>query len=127
MCRIQKQSKEGSLDEIGWRISNKPKKARGKMSKKPRPMVPVTAKIDPELAKPFYKVVNEEFGGNVSEAVREGIKALIIQRTVAHEKFSPELTKTFYKLVDDEFGGDVCKTVRAAVKLLIADRYPHII
>ena len=47
------------------------------MSKKPRPIVPVTVKLSPELADKFYEIANNEFGGNISEAVREAIKLLI--------------------------------------------------
>jgi len=47
------------------------------VSRKPRPTVSVTAKISPELADEFYKVVNSRYGGNISEALREGIKLLV--------------------------------------------------
>ena len=47
------------------------------MSKKPRPIVPVTVKLSPKLADRFYEVANNEFGGNISEAVREAIKLLL--------------------------------------------------
>ena len=94
------------------------------MSKKPRPMVPISVKIDPDLADGFYKLVNQEFGGNVSEAMREAIRLQISTTCVSHRRLSPELTDAFYKLVNEEFGGDPLKAVRAAVKLLISERFP---
>ena len=51
------------------------------MSKKPRPIVPVTVKLSPRLAEEFYEIANSEFGGNISEAVREAIKLLISRET----------------------------------------------
>ena len=94
------------------------------MSKKPHPTVTITAKMSPRLADGLYNVVNEVFGGNVSEAMREAIKLLISTKSLSRHKLSPELADSFYKLVDEEFDGNICETVRAAVKLLISERVP---
>ena len=92
------------------------------MRKKPRATVTITAKLSPRLADIFYNIVNDVFGGNVSEAMREGIKLLISAKCIGHHKLSPEFADSFYKLVDEEFGGDTGEAVRAAVKLLISAR-----
>ena len=64
------------------------------------------------------------FGGNVSEAMREGIKLLISAKSIGHHKLSTEFADSFYKLVDEEFGGDAGEAVRTAVKLLVSERVP---
>lgn len=76
------------------------------MSKRPRPTVTVTAKLSPDLADGFYKLVNGEFGGNLSEALREAIKLLISTSSLSRHKLSPDLAESFYKLVNEEFGGN---------------------
>lgn len=48
--------------------------------KKPHPTVQATVKLSPELAEKLYEVASNEFGGNISEAVREAIKLLISTR-----------------------------------------------
>jgi len=44
------------------------------MRKRP---VTVTTELSPELAEEFYEVVNKKFGGDIDEAVSEGIRLLI--------------------------------------------------
>ena len=94
------------------------------MSRKPRPTVSVGAKISPKLADKLYEFATSEFGGSISEAVREGIKLIIVTKAICHAKLSPELADRFYKLVDEEFGGNLGEAVRAAVKLLLSKRFP---
>jgi len=50
------------------------------MSKKPHPTVQVTVKLSPEVADKLYKIALTEFGGNLSDTLREGIKLLISSR-----------------------------------------------
>ena len=42
-------------------------------NKKPHPTVQVTVKLSPKVAEKLYKVINEEFEGNISEALREDL------------------------------------------------------
>jgi len=86
------------------------------LSRRPHPTVPVGAKISPELADELYEIATNEFGGNVSEAVREGVKLVIAVRG----KLSPELAESFYKLVDEEFEGNFGEAVTEAIKLLVS-------
>ena len=90
------------------------------MSKKPHPKVSVGAKISPKLADELYGLAGSEYGGNVSEAVREGIKLVIVISSVRGGKLSPELADRFFRVVDEEFGGDLGEAVRTAVNLLLS-------
>ena len=47
------------------------------MRKRP---VTVTTELSPELAEEFYEVVNKKFGGDIDEAVSEGIRLLISRK-----------------------------------------------
>jgi hypothetical protein len=47
--------------------------------RKPHPTVTVGAKISPDMADKLYQLAANEFGGNVSEALRKAIKLLISQ------------------------------------------------
>ena len=40
-------------------------------------LVTVTTELSPELAEKFHDVVNKKFGGDIDEAVSEGIRLLI--------------------------------------------------
>jgi len=86
------------------------------LSRKPHPAVSVGAKIAPKLADELYELATKEFGGNVSEAVREGIELLIAVRG----KLSPELAESFYKLVNEEFEGNIGEALREGINLLVS-------
>ena len=97
--------------------SNKHSKEGKPMSRKPRPTVSVGAKISPELADELYGLAGSKYGGNVSEAVRMGIKLLI--QTCSH-KIPREMADSFHKLVEEKFGGNIDQAVGAAVELLVS-------
>lgn len=42
-----------------------------------RPLISISVKVDPEVAEEIYRVADAHFKGNVSEAVREGIRLLV--------------------------------------------------
>ena len=92
------------------------------MSKRPHPTVSVGAKISPKLADELYNLASKEFGGNVSETVREGVKLVISTTCISGGKLSPELVDRFYRLVNEEFEGNICEAVREGVKLLLSQR-----
>lgn len=53
-----------------------------------RPTIPVTAKLDVNLAEEFFDVVDREYSGCISLALRDAIKRLIEEKskeTIVHK------------------------------------------